>query len=680
MIRQYLLYILTGVFFFCISCKKTTVQNNTPKNRIDSLIELSRDFNLDTIKRRAYTDTIYSEISSSENDSLTRYYFRQAAVSYYNLNLYNKAIKASRKMYKMSVKAKDTLGMAKGLHFLGVSYYGKSDLDSAYYFYGGAEKLYNKFKNTDSRTLGEIVLYKAYIYYHVGEYVLCEDEAFRALKLLRIENNPSDLYNCYNLIASALDGANKNEAAIEYFEMAFDILDEDYKDEGYTDKDIIINKAICYNNMGNAYSKMGKYKKAIEIYNKALEFPETKSWASLYSKLLNSLAAAKYKSGDESQIPELFYKSLKIRDSLGDEQGVIASNVALGEYSLYKKDTVKAINYLRTAYSKAETEKSNYDLLTSLRILLVIDKKDNDFYIKRYMTVNDSLQQIAENTKNKFARIEYDTERIINEKEALAKKNSFIIGVSVVVVLFIAAIFIIYYLNSRNKELLLIQEQQKANEEIYELMFEQQNKIESAKTEEKSRIAMELHDGILNNIYALRLNLEFINKKTDEESIAKRKEYIKELQGVESEIRGVSHDLSKNALFNKEQSFENMLEFMITSQKNNFDTEFEAEIDPEINWENMSNIYKVNIYRIIQETLQNINKYSHATVAKVKIALSGNDISIIIADNGKGFDPEKAKGGIGLKNLKKRTDALNGTLQINSQPGAGVVIQLLFPI
>jgi len=680
MIRKYLLYILTGVFFFCISCKKTTDQNNTPKNRIDSLIELSRDFNLDTIKRRAYTDTIYSEISSSENDSLTRYYFRQAAVSYYNLNLYNKAIKASRKMYKMSVKAKDTLGMAKGLHFLGVSYYGKSDLDSAYYFYGGAEKLYTKFKNTDSRTLGEIVLYKAYIYYHVGEYVLCEDEAFRALKLLRIENNPSDLYNCYNLIASALDGANKNEAAIEYFEMAFDILDEDYKNEGYTDKDIIINKAICYNNMGNAYSKMGKYKKAIEIYNKALEFPETKSWASLYSKLLNSLAAAKYKSGDESQIPELFYKSLKIRDSLGDEQGVIASNVALGEYSLYKKDTVKAINYLRTAYSKAETEKSNYDLLTSLRILLVIDKKDNDFYIKRYMTVNDSLQQIAENTKNKFARIEYDTERIINEKEALAKKNSFIIGVSVVVVLFIAAIFIIYYLNSRNKELLLIQEQQKANEEIYELMFEQQNKIESAKTEEKSRIAMELHDGILNNIYALRLNLEFINKKTDDESIAKRKEYIKELQGVESEIRGVSHDLSKNALFNKEQSFENMLEFMITSQKNNFDTEFEAEIDPEINWENMSNIYKVNIYRIIQETLQNINKYSHATVAKVKIALSGDDISIIIADNGKGFDPEKAKGGIGLKNLKKRTDALNGTLQINSQPGAGVVIQLLFPI
>ena len=680
MIRQYLQYILTGILFLCLSCEKTTVPNTAPKSRIDSLVDLSRDFNIDTIKRKAYTDTIYSEIGSAKNDSLTRYYYRQAAVSYYNLNLYNKSITASRKLYKMSVKAKDTLGMAKGLHFLGVSYYGKADLDSAYYFYGGAEKLYTKFKNTDSRTLGEIVLYKAYIYYHVGEYVLCEAEAFRALKLLSIENNPSDLYNCYNLIASALDGENKNEAAIHYFEMAFDVLDDDYKNEGYTDTDIIINKAICYNNMGNAYLKMGNYEKAIEIYNKALAFPETKSWASLYSKLLNSLAAAKYKSGDESETPRLFYKSLKIRDSLGDEQGVIASNVALGEYSLYKKDTLKAINYLKTAYSKAEVEKSNFDLLTSLRILLVIDKKDNDFYIKRYMTVNDSLQQIAENTRNKFARIEYDTDRIINEKEALAKKNSFIVGVSAIVVLFIAAIFVIYYLNSRNKELLLIQEQQKANEEIYELMFEQQNKIESAKTEEKSRIAMELHDGILNNIYALRLNLEFINKKSDDESISKRKEYIKELQGVESEIRGVSHDLSRNALFNKEQSFENMLEFMITSQKNNFDTEFEAEIDTEINWENMTNICKVNVYRIIQETLQNINKYSYATIAKVKVALSGDDISIIVADNGKGFDPEKAKGGIGLKNLRKRADALNGTLQINSQPGAGVVVQVLFPI
>lgn len=678
-LRQ-LLYIFVGILLVSTSCKRSGTKNGKSQSHIDTLIAESRDYDYDTVKRRIYTDSIYNTIANRKNDSLTRHYFREAAVNYYNLDLYTKAIRVSRKVYQMSVRARDTLGMAKGLHFLGVSYYGKSNLDSAYYYYSGAEKLYTKFDATDSRSLGEIILYKAYIYFYVGEFVLCEQEAFRALKFLEIENNASDLYNCHNLIASALDGENKNEVAIEHYEKALDLLNDDYKKEGYTDTDIAVSKAIGYNNMGNTYAKMGQYKKAIEFYNRALEFPEAKSWLSLYSKLLNSIASAKYKSGDESGVPELFNKSFKIRDSLGDELGVISSSISLGEYSLYKKDTLKAISYLKIAYVKAKAEKSNHDLLTSLKTLLVIDKKDNDFYIKRYMTLNDSLQQLAQNTRNKFARIEYDTDKIITEKEALAKKNSFIIGVSIVVVLFIAAIFIIYYLNSKNKELLLTQEQQKANEEIYELMFEQQGKIESAKTEEKSRIAMELHDGILNNIYAVRLNLEFINKKADEESVVRRKEYIKELQSIESEIRGVSHDLNRNALFNQEQSFENMLGFMITSQRNTFDTEFEADIDPAINWESMTNVCKVNVYRIIQEALQNVNKYSNAKHTKVTVSLKEENVVIEVADDGVGFVPEKAKGGIGLRNLKKRADALNGTLQIKSQPEKGAVIEVLFPL
>lgn len=660
------------------------MQSGGSQSHIDTLITLSRNSEIDTVKRNAYVDTVLKTVSTHKNDSLTRDYYMKAAVSYYNLNHYSKSINVSRKLYQMSVRARDTLGMAKGLNFLGVSYYGQSNLDSAYYYYAGAEKLYNKFNDTDSRVLGEIILYKAYIYYHVGEFVLCEQEAIRALKFLEISNNAPSLYACNNLIASALDGENKNKEAIHYFEKALKLLNDEYKkeykEEGYSDVDVALYKALCYNNMGNAYARMDEYKKALEFYNLALKFPETKSWATLYSKVLNSIASAKYKSGDESGVRRLFAKSLKIRDSIDDQLGIISSNISLGEYSLHKKDTAKAIDYLKNAYLLSKSQKSNHDLLSSLKVLLVIDKKENDFYIERYMTVNDSLLRMAENTRNKFARIEYDTDKIITEKEALAKKNSFILGVSIIVVLFIAAIFIIYYLNSKNKELLLIQEQQKANEEIYELMFEQQGKIESAKTEEKSRIAMELHDGILNNIYAVRLNLEFINKKADEESVVKRKEYIKELQSIESEIRGVSHDLNRNALFNQEQSFENMLGFMITSQRNTFDTEFEADIDPMINWESMSNVCKVNVYRIIQEALQNVNKYSNAKHAKVTVNLKEESVVINVADNGVGFMPEKAKGGIGLRNLKKRADALNGVLQINSEPGKGAVVEVLFPL
>lgn len=225
-----------------------------------------------------------------------------------------------------------------------------------------------------------------------------------------------------------------------------------------------------------------------------------------------------------------------------------------------------------------------------------------------------------------------------------------------------------------------MQEQQKANEEIYQLMFEQQAKIDSARKEEKNRIAMELHDGILNNIYAVRLNLEFINKKADEESILKRKEFIKELQNVETEIRSVSHELSRNADFDQGKSFKNMLEFMVLSQRNKFDTEFEAAIDDTIHWESISNFCKVNIYRIIQESLQNINKYSEAKHAKLKVAGIDSEIQIEITDDGIGFDVDKARDGIGLRNLKKRASAINASINIYSKPGKGTAIEVLFPI
>jgi len=640
------------------------------------------DANLTANQRESYLDTLYKESLRLKNDTLTRYFLKKTAINYYNLDRYDKSLKATKKFYELAKEAKDTVNMAKARYIEGTSYYGNSYNDSAYSSYREAESLYAQLKEPDPTEYGAVVLYKAYVFYDAGEYALAEAEAFKALKLLLLGNSNQDLYSCYNLIATSLDGLNNDKDAIHYYEMGLEILEknkEQYKKSGYSDSDIDYFKATSYNNMGGVYVKMKQHKTAISIYEKALAFPVVKEVPGLYSKLINNMAMAKVKAGIKKDIPGLFYRSLAIRDSLDDESGVVSSNFSLGEYFLLKKDTLRALTYLNTAYKKATVIKSNNDVLNSLKILSNIDKENNVFYIRRFIKVNDSLQQIAQNTRNKFARIEYDTDRIINEKEALAKKNSFILGVSIIVVLFIAAIFVIYYLNSRNKELLLIQEQQKANEEIYELMFEQQGKIETAKTEEKSRIAMELHDGILNNIYAVRLNLEFINKKADDESILKRKEYIKELQNVEAEIRGVSHDLSRNALFNQEQSFENILAFMITSQKNNFNTEFEAEISKEIEWENTSNICKVNVYRIIQEALQNINKYSNAYHAKVMVRREGDNVKIAIIDNGVGFEPEKAKGGIGLKNLKKRAEALNGTLQITSAPGDGTVVNVTFP-
>lgn len=665
-----------ALLLLCIfSCEDKDSKAAFSQNRVAQLIEKAKNEDSATISLM-HLDSAYNELLESPNDTMTRYQLRILCATYYNKEFYDKAISSSAQLYKISTQAKDSADMARSLYISADAYYGKQNRDSAYYQYSQSEKIYNKIN--DLGRLGEVVLYKAYILYDIGEYESCETEAIKALKLLQNENKTEDVYYCYNLIASALDGQKNNNEAEKYYQYALKQL-EQLKSKGYTESQIESNRSSLNNNVGYLHLKTGDYKRAQYYFNTALSFSELeKEKPELYARLLNNLAYAKFKAGNNVGTMQLFNKSLDMRRQLNDKSGIVSSHLYLGEYYASINDTVKAINFLKEAYNEASAIKDHTEVLDALKLLSEIDKKNSFFYSNKYYEVDEKLKEAAKKVRGRFARIAYETDRLEYEKEALVKKNSFIIAVSAVVLLFLAAIFIIYYLNSRNKKLLLIQQQQKANEEIYQLMFDQQSKVESARQEEKNRIAMELHDGILNNIYAVRLNLEFINKKADEESILQRKEYIKELQKVETEIRGVSHDLSRNAIFQGDKSFKTLLEFMINSQKNTFETQFDLDIDPDINWDAMGNVAKVNVYRIIQEALQNVNKYSQAKHAHVFIKKEGESVLVKVNDDGVGFDPDKAKGGIGIKNLKKRASLLNGELSIESAPGKGSTIEVVF--
>lgn len=649
------------------------------KTKAGSYLDKSQSSELSAEQQIDYIDSAYAELSSGKQiDSLTQFLYRRTIAAYYNQQRYDRAISVSTKAYNLAEEAGDTLAMADMLYRKGEVYFAQGLNDTAFSFYDQAEKLYQKIGSDENK--GEILLNKAFIYYYIGEYVLSEVKGIQALTILQNQDKTMAVYSGNNLIATSLEEQNNTEEAMAYYNKALKLLGK-LKEEGYPASLIDYYRASTYNNMGGVYIKEEEYADAISLYTEALEYDVIKTdYPPLYAKLLNNLAYAKFKLGDHKNLPELFFRSLKIRDSLDLQAGVVASYIHLGEYYAYQKDTATALSYLETAYKSAKDLKSHFDILNSLKLLSELDKEKGIYYSSRRFIVSDSLAEIARSNREKYARIEYETDRLMDEKEALVKKNSFIIGVSAVILLFIAAIFIIYYLNSRNKELLLVQEQQKANEEVYQLMEEQQQKIDMARKEEKDRIAMELHDGILNNIYAVRLNLEFINKKADEESVEKRKGFIKELQSVETEIRAISHDLSRNAMLVNQKSFESVLEYMITSQKNDFETLFEADIDKDIDWDSLSGIFKVNIYRIVQETLQNINKYAKANFARVEIKEEDKTIVIVVTDDGVGFDPKTVKGGIGIKNLKKRVASLNGTLDITSKPGEGSAIKVVFPL
>jgi signal transduction histidine kinase len=108
--------------------------------------------------------------------------------------------------------------------------------------------------------------------------------------------------------------------------------------------------------------------------------------------------------------------------------------------------------------------------------------------------------------------------------------------------------------------------------------------------------------------------------------------------------------------------------------KNHSDTTFNLQVDERIDWE------VINIYRIIQEALQNINKYAKASKVTLKMNKKENEIRITITDNGIGFNRNKNKKGIDLNNMRKRMEEINGKFILETPKNKGTRISLVFQI
>ncbi|MFT3794333.1 sensor histidine kinase [Flavobacterium sp.] len=226
---------------------------------------------------------------------------------------------------------------------------------------------------------------------------------------------------------------------------------------------------------------------------------------------------------------------------------------------------------------------------------------------------------------------------------------------------------------------MLVQAQQKANEEIYSLMISQQETIEESRVKEKKRIAQELHDGVLGRLFGARLNLDSLNKFTDDESIENRFNYLNELKNIEQDIREISHDLNREK-FVLINNFVAIVSNLLEEQKTSHAPELTSHIDDNIKWDKVGNSIKINLYRILQESLQNINKYAQAQKIDVRIEKELETIILKITDNGQGFDINTKKKGIGLQNMESRTKECNGSLDVKSKKGKGTVITITVPI
>ena len=227
--------------------------------------------------------------------------------------------------------------------------------------------------------------------------------------------------------------------------------------------------------------------------------------------------------------------------------------------------------------------------------------------------------------------------------------------------------------------------QRKKAEEISNRLIEQRSRM-AAKVEtieeERKNIARELHDGLGQLLTAAHLNLVLVeqNLDIDTEVVRDNLNRVKDLVATTiQEVRNISQNLRPAVLddFGIVPAIRNLCdEYSRLGALHVRFSEYEIE-------KHYSPGIEIAVYRICQESLNNIVKHSNATEASIELYNRHSHILIVIQDNGTGFDikeTSKSKAGSGLLNIQERAELLGGRVQMESQPQNGTEIIIEIPI
>jgi signal transduction histidine kinase len=226
---------------------------------------------------------------------------------------------------------------------------------------------------------------------------------------------------------------------------------------------------------------------------------------------------------------------------------------------------------------------------------------------------------------------------------------------------------------------LLLQRNQELLEKHHGEITALNERLMTAQEEERSRIAAELHDGVLQQITVLSLLLGTVKRQVLSESELKARvnEVQKRLIEVGSDIRQLSHELHPPVLH------ESGLAGALTSYCKEFHNAHGIPVccDVDASVSELSVAAALCLYRIAQEALGNVAKHSQARGVEVRLTRSAGRVCLCVRDDGAGFVPDQVgdSAGLGLISMRERVRPLNGTLEFESEPGHGTTVRAEIP-
>jgi signal transduction histidine kinase len=302
---------------------------------------------------------------------------------------------------------------------------------------------------------------------------------------------------------------------------------------------------------------------------------------------------------------------------------------------------------------------------------------------KRYIEINDSLLSIENIQKINNLERQYDLsqrdrelvqkELLISKQARRLKEQNWLAGILILAVASLGSIFLISRRSHRNKQKLL-KEQLSSNLKDRKIM--QIHACIKGEEKERTRIARDLHDGVVSEMLAMKLNLQALG--TDHQQLKQTDDYrniLFQAEEVTEKLRRAAHNLMPANL--QEHGLIQTIEAFL-NRINNHNIQFTFQhcgTMPDLN-----EITGKIILMMTMELIQNILKHAKATEAIIQFDFFEDSMSITAEDNGVGIGNSFIeKKGIGLTNIERNVQLLNGTLDIRSSEYTGTTVLIEIP-